>query len=487
MGPDPSSTYNRTSTTLDQQIRRGLSWNVANLLINKGAVILVRLLLARLLVPEYFGLISMIMILLGLVKIFAELSLSNALIQRKRDLRSLIRYDSAFWFLLGSGISWTLLFIIAGVPLLIWLNEEPRLREIAIVMSVSVLLHTVSVLPSVRLTRRMRFKSQVIAELVAVLVASMVTIGLAISGAGVWALVLQELTMGVVKSAMLWRSARWRPRYRFSWVSLNDLLEFSGWIFGTMVLHHIRINIDKAIVGALFGPSLLGIYSIAYLLTETLRGQLASIFEKIMLPAYSKLQNEPMRLQLNYLYVTKNMCALLFPFQLIMIIYAESVVGLLFSDIWSEAAKLIAILSIGGVIYALFGPSQEVMQGIGRARELFLTSFCNFIFVGIPTVIFLPLNYGISGAAWAVTITFASMRLTSFFIIRQYIYIGFIDMIKATGPALTLLFIGGFVADIAARDNPIIGSTAITASFIILFLIRRRISDRIHAPHGQDS
>ncbi|TVP72522.1 MAG: hypothetical protein EA339_06500, partial [Rhodobacteraceae bacterium] len=222
----------RARTTLGRQIRRGVSWNAANLVVNKGMSILVRLLLARLLVPEHFGLVAMVVVVLGLIKIFVDFGLQNALIQRKRDAKSLIRNDSAFWFLLGGGIGWTALFIVAGIPLMIWLYDEPQLRDLALVMGFSILLHSLSIMPTVRLTRRMRFKSQVIAEVVSTVAASVIAIALAFVGAGVWALAAQQLSSGAIKSAMLWRAASWRPRRRFSWASLHDVVGFSGWMLG---------------------------------------------------------------------------------------------------------------------------------------------------------------------------------------------------------------------------------------------------------------
>lgn len=465
-------TTDRARATLGRQIRRGVSWNAANLLVNKGMSILVRLLLARLLVPEHFGLIAMVVVLLGLVKIFVDFGLTNALIQRKRDANSLIRYDSAFWFLLGGGIGWTALFIIAGIPLMIWFYDEPQLHDLALVMSVSILLHSLSILPSVRLTRRMRFKSQVIAEVVSTVVASGVAVALAFAGAGVWALAAQQLSSGALRSAMLWRAASWRPRRRYSWASLRDVVGFSGWMLSASVVYYVRINIDKVVVGAILGPALLGVYTIAYMMTETLRAQLASVISKIMLPVYSKLQNDPTQMRVSYLSVTRNMCGVIFPFQLVIILYAENIVHLLFSDEWSDAAAPMRVLAMGGMIYALSGPSPEVMQGIGRTRELFFISLGNLMFLGIPAATLLSFNYGIVGAAWAMTLTFASMRIISFFVLKFSIRVNLVDLTVAAGPALALAIFSGYITYTVLPENPVIGATSVLVAFCALLLIQ---------------
>jgi O-antigen/teichoic acid export membrane protein len=460
--------HDRARATLERQIRRGVSWNAANLLVSKGMSILVRLLLARLLVPEHFGLIAMIVVLLGLVKIFVDFGLQNALIQRKRDLKSLIRYDSAFWILLCGGIGWTLLFAVAGIPLMIWLYDEPQLRDLALVMSFSILLHSLSIMPTVRLTRRMRFKSQVIAGVVSTVAASIIAIALAFAGAGAWALAGQLLSSDAIRSAMLWRAASWRPRRRFSWASLRDVVGFSGWMLGAQIVYYCRTNIDKVVIGATLGSSLLGIYTIAYLLTETLRKELATIIGKVMLPAYSKLQGNLVEIRRSYLSVTRVMCLLLFPPLLLLIVYSSAIIDFLFSDEWRDAASPVKVLALGGMIYAISGPTPEVMQGIGKARTLFIISTGNFLFIGLPAVYFLSVNFGLIGAAWAMTLTFASMRLISFFVLQTLIGIGLQDLAKAVGTAFISALGCGYTAYFLFPANMLAGAAVIILPFIAI-------------------
>ena len=432
------TTSDRARSTLARQIHRGVSWNAANLVVNKGMSILVRLLLARLLVPEHFGLIAMIVVVLGLVKIFVDFGLQNALIQRKRDANSLIRYDSAFWFLLGGGIGWTALFIIAGIPLMIWAYDEPQLRDLALVMSASILLHSLSILPTVRLTRRMRFKSQVIAEVVATVVASIVAIGLAFAGAGVWALAAQQLSTVGLKTAMLWRAASWSPRWRYSWASLRDVVGFSGWMLGSKIIYYGRTNLDNFVIGALLGAHILGIYAIAYMLTESFRTQITQIISKVMLPAYSRLQTDIKSIKPHYLSVTKAMTLVVFPFSLLILTFSDELIESLLGPQWADAALPAKILALSGVVYAISGPAPEVMQGIGKVRRLFLISSGTFALVAMPSMITLTLLYGIVGSATAMLISYAAVRIFTHISLRQSIGVRETDIFKAIFPALAL-------------------------------------------------
>lgn len=443
------TTSDRARATLGRQIRRGVSWNAANLLVNKGMSILVRLLLARLLLPEHFGLIAMIVVILGLVKNFVDFGLKNALIQRKRDASSLIRYDSAFWFLLGGGIGWTLLFIVACIPLMIWFYDEPQLRELALVMSLSILLHSFSILPEVRLTRRMRFKSQVIAEFISTVVASGIAIAMAFAGAGVWALAAQQLCAVGLRSAMLWRAVRLRPRRRFSWKSLRDVVGFSRWMLGTRLTDFTRANFDRVAIGALLGASSLGIYAVAFTLTEQLRSQLSQVLTRVLLPAFSRVQDNQELLRAEFFAATERICIFIFPIAIQIYLHSESLVGVAFSSDWQDAAELAQILSVSIMIYALSGPSPELLIAVKKPNLVFIISLINTIFVVVPTTLVLVYIFGLSGAAYSVVISMVGIRARYLYFVNRIIIISAKKFIASLAPGvifgLLIFLIGNFL------------------------------------------
>lgn len=427
---------NIARATLGRQIRHGVSWNAANLLVNKGMSILVRLLLAHLLMPEAFGLIAMIVILLGLVQIFVDFGLANALIQRKRDENSLIRYDSAFWFMLGSGFGWMALFIFAGIPLMIWLYNEPQLHDLALAMSLSILLCSLSILPSVRLTRRMHFKSQVIAEVVSTVVASIIAVAMAIAGAGVWALVAQKLSFDGLKTAMLWRAVPWRPRWRYSWDSLRDVMAFSGWMLGNQIIYYMRKNLDKLLIGAILGANMLGVYTLAYMLTETMRARIGSVIGKVMFPVYSRNQCDLTEVRRFYLGVIRYTTLSIFPLATLMILFADQIVSILFGEAWVEAVAPLQILSVASMVFVVSGDPSAVLRGIGKSNVAFNISFWNTVVVAIPSLAIGTVFFGLPGAAWAILTYSLSSRFISQFFLRREIAVTLWEILQAAAPAV---------------------------------------------------
>ena len=427
-----------TQIALGRQIRHGISWNVVNLIANKGISIIVRLLLARLLVPEDFGLIAMIIIFLGLINIFVDFGLKNALIQRKRDTDTLLLNDSAFWFLLGGGVFWTTVFLLAGIPLMAWLYDEPQLKTLATVMGLSIILHSLSIVPEARLTRRMDFKSLVIAEAIATLTASAITISMAFSGAGVWALVVQQLSLSIIRSTLIWRFARWHPRWQFTWQSLHSVMGFSGWMLGNQVVHYLRNNMDKALIGYLLGATSLGIYTLAFMLTETMRVQISNVIGQVMFPAYSRIQDDRTEIKRLYLNVIRYMTLTIFPIATLLILYAEPLILLLFGEEWIDATNPVQILALASMVFVLSGDPSAVLRGLGKPDLAFLISLWNTVIVGLPSLVIGTTYYGINGTAWAVVIHYLTSRVASQFFIRRELNITEASIIYSTFPALVV-------------------------------------------------
>lgn len=424
----------RATENLNKRVVRGLSWNAANLLANKAVGILVRLVLTRLLVPEYFGFVAMVVVAIGLIKIFIDFGAQNALVQRVRDADSLLRYDSAFWFLLVSSIVWMIGFCVVGAPGLVAFYSEPKLATIAVVMSLSIPLHGISIIPLVRLTRRLQFKAIAISELVGVVGGAAVAVMLALFDAGVWSLVGQQLVSGCLTTALVYYFCPWRPRKRFSWSSLRDILNYSVYMLGSRIIHYMRTNMDYVLVGVLLSASSLGVYTLAFTLTETIRVSLSQIISRVMLPVYSKLQEQPSEIKKHYLFVTRSMSLLVFPVSLSTALYAEQIITFFFPDSWGGAVAPTRILSIAGMVYAVSGPASEVLQGIGKPGILFRIAAVNFVVVAAPSMWYLTRKYDLSGAALSVVIALLTMRFSTHIALKKLLGITELDVVRALVP-----------------------------------------------------
>ena len=269
-------------------IRKGVAWNAVGTAVSKGSSILSKLILARFLLPEHFGFISMIVVLTSIAKIVGDLGFSLSLIQRQRDHSTKLLYDSAFWLLLAAAFVMVGSMWLFGADLLVWFYNEPRLANVAIVMSTVVLFQNLQVVPEARLVRLMRFKQTAMADISGMIIGCVVAILLAIAGAGVWSLVAQTLVAAGCSCAVMYILSGWRPHLRFDLSILKDLGSYSRFIVGSRGLLSVQQNMDYLLIGKLIGAHALGIYSIAFLLTETLRSQAYWLVSKAVFPFYSR-------------------------------------------------------------------------------------------------------------------------------------------------------------------------------------------------------
>jgi teichuronic acid exporter len=392
----------KATSYLGNRVIRGIGWSSLSFGVSRGVSLFSRLLLARLLAPEIFGQMAMIMVFLGLVNIFLDLGLKQSLIQRERDFSSPARYNSAFWFLIFSGFIWASLFAAIGAPLIAVVFGEPGVDVLARAMAVGILFNAASIIPEVRLVRALRFKNLTIVEVISSAISFGIAVVLALQGAGVWALVAQYVANFAAKSILYWRQTRWRPRWHFNFSLLRDVWRFSGFMLGSQILHYIRLNSDNFAIGAFVGSSALGAYSLAYLITETIRSQIGAVVARVMFPVFSQSSGNLEALRRMHLTVVRYMCLVIFPLATILGLEAEGIVQTLFGPQWSEASQPTTILCIAAAVMALNGDPSSLLKGLGKGGTIFSLHAINTLLIGLPAIGFGAFYYGIVGAAYGV-------------------------------------------------------------------------------------
>lgn len=392
----------KINALLSGRILRNLGWSATGFAASRGLSLASRLFLARLLTPDLFGLMAMVMMFLGIVNIFLDFGLRQSLIQRKREAVSSARYDSAFWFLIGSGIFWTIVISTFGAPMISLVFDEAQVEDLARVMAIGILFQAASVIPEVRLVRALRFKNLVIIENSSVALGLGIGVILALNGAGVWALAGQQISIFVSKATLHWVQMRWRPRYHFEFGLLRDVWRFSSFMLGSQSLHYIRLNFDNLAVGTLLGASALGTYSLAYLITETIRSQIGGVIAKVMFPVYSRASGDLEAMRSMHLSVVRYMCLVILPFATLLGLKAESILLVLFGPQWSDASSPTTILCFAAAVMALNGDPSSVLKGLGKGGLIFTLHAINTLLIGIPAIAFGAYYYGVEGAAYGV-------------------------------------------------------------------------------------
>ena len=436
LNPDQVPVPERPLRAEKRLIRKGIAWNAIGMTVSKGSSIVAKLVLARLLLPEHFGFISMVVVFTSITRIVADLGFRLGLIQRKRDHRTRLLYDSAFWLLLVAAFAMIAVMWLIGVPFLLWFYGEPRLGPVALAMSTIVVFQNLQVVPEARLARIMRFKQIALAEISGMMIGCVAAILLALVGANVWSLVAQTLIAAACTSVVMFVLSGWRPHFRVNLSVLGDLSAYSRFIVGSRVLLSLQQNLDYVLIGKLVGAHALGIYSIAFLLTETLRAQVYWLVSKAVFPFYSRAAGRDGDIRSVYLATVRYMSATVFPIAMLLVLFASDIVPALFTPIWNAAIIPIQILAAASMVVASAGTPGEVLRGIGRPDLDFRINLAVAFLVALPALWIGIAWLGLPGAAFAVLSHSCVSRIAYGVALRRLIGLSTIGLFRAVQHAL---------------------------------------------------
>jgi polysaccharide transporter, PST family len=323
-----------------------LGTQVARVLLQFGSVVI----LARLLTPEDFGLVAMVTAIIGIAEIVRDAGLSSAAVQAATlsdDERT-----NLFWANLGLGTACALV-ILACQPLIVAGYGEPRLAPIVIALAFVFMISGANTQYRADLMRRMRFRQLALSDVLAQFIAITVAVVLAQAGAGLWAIVVQQIVTAVVAFLINIWNVRWLPGLPRRGVSLARFFRFGGGVLGTNALAYVTKSITSVAIGAYYGAAPLGLYNRAYQLLMTPLQQIDAPMTSVVLPVLSRVQEDEVtfarylaRTQMVACYVTSVILAvaagLAYPVTLV-----------LFGERWIEVAPIFVVLAIGGVFRTL--------------------------------------------------------------------------------------------------------------------------------------
>lgn len=382
-------------------VLKGVFWNGLQLVINQSFAFIVKLVLARLLLPEQFGLIGMATVFTGFVQVLTELGMAAALIQRKDEDLKPVHLNTAFW----TGVIWSvILFIIMSVavaPLIANFYSEEILRTLIPVISLGILFSPINMINKVQLTKKMNFKKIAGIEGAANIVAGILSIILAFAGAGVWSLAFNSTAIIIFAIPFYFKATGWTPKWGWSQQAFKDIFGFGIFTTGTKIVNYIIDNVDYLLIGKMLSAQALGAYSFAFVLTDTFKSRIMSVVNNVMYPLYGKKQSEPEAIKKYYLKVVSYNCIIVFPIMLILFTITEPLIVNVFGAKWVDAILPLKILALAIMVQMLTNSNTVLIRALGRpGLEMKLQVLKAVVYV--PTLIFGIYFYGIVGAAWMV-------------------------------------------------------------------------------------
>jgi len=229
------------ATSLKQKTVSAIFWKGLETFGTQFIQLVVTIILARLLLPEQFGLIAMLAIFISLSQEFIIAGFSQALIQKKDT--TFIDECSIFYFnIFTAAVIYFILFFSA--PLIANFFSQPLLKPILRVISINLIIGSFAQIQQTLLTKKIDFKSQLKIGITSIILSGLVGITMAYMDFGVWALVFQQITFTLIRSISFWLVSSWRPRLVFSFISLKTLFNYGSKILLSFLN---ETNLSKAL------------------------------------------------------------------------------------------------------------------------------------------------------------------------------------------------------------------------------------------------
>lgn len=347
---------------------KGIGWSFTDSLLGQGITFLVGVVLARLLSPEEYGLLGIMMIFIIISESIVNSGLSNALI-RKQDTTER-DYNTVFLTnLCLSFVMYGVLYLCA--PLISLFFEKPQLTVLLRVMGFVVIFNALALVPLTKLTKKVDFKTITYCSFAASVISGIIGISMALTGYGVWALVGQQISRQLIHSFALWIANKWLPKIQFSIQSFKELWNFGWKLLVSSLINTVWNEIYKVVIGKFYTPATLGQYTQAHFYSDIFSRNMNNIVQRVSYPVLSKMQDDKERMKQAYRQIIKVTMFVTFVLMFGLAGCAKSFIYVLIGEQWLPCVGYLQILCFSMALYPLHSINLNMLQVQGRS-DLFL-------------------------------------------------------------------------------------------------------------------
>lgn len=327
------------------------------------------IILARLLTAYDYGCIGMLSIFMVLAESFIDGGFGSALIQKKHPTQE--DYSTIFWWNLGMAVlMYAVIFSVA--PAISRFYKIPLLCDVLRVQGLVLFIYAFNIVQRNQLKKKLNFKVLSIVTVVTSVVSLCVTIWMAYKGFGVWALVAQNMITAAIPAIVFWFFVKWRPIMAFSTASFKELFSFGAYMFMTHLVNQFCSKIQGLLIGRIYTPDTLGYYSKASSTEQLASHSISSIMTQVTYPLYVQVQDDKVAMANMVKRLTMTLSFVTFPLMFILILTAEPLFILLYSDRWLQSVPFFQVLCIVGLAECLQSVNIQTIAAIGKSRIMFL-------------------------------------------------------------------------------------------------------------------
>ncbi|MET0535817.1 MAG: lipopolysaccharide biosynthesis protein [Steroidobacter sp.] len=422
---------NRTDGSLRSKIVRSGFWQALATIGVNGLTFAKSAILARLLAPEAFGLMSLALMTIRGAQLITETGFGNALVQRQGEFAS--AKDTAFTLLAMRGVLLTVLMVPIAFGMAAF-YDKPELVALICVLGVSFVFSGVGNINLMWAIRELDFKKVAIIENVVAIVSFIIAVVIAWWMRSVWALVASFVAAAIIKTAMSYMIIPGRPKFHLDRKVAMELLHYGKFITASTILMFIASEAGGAVIGKMLDVTQLGHYSVAFLLANFPPTHVAFVLSNIMFPAYSKIQNDLPMLRKTFAQVTDVISSLVMPVMAGMAAAADTMIYAFYGAGWHDAVAPFRIRCLVGALHAIVTVNGYMFNGIGRPDIGFRIAVIRVVSILIIIVPAIKL-WGTVGAATAMSFVMFTNLLYGLYQVTKVMGAGKIEVLRPLLPA----------------------------------------------------
>lgn len=398
--------------SIGKRVANGALWMLALKLAVKSIGLVSTIVLARVLAPEDFGLIAIIMAFFALIEIFGSFSFDTVLIQKQDATSS--HYDTAWSFNLAFGF-FACFFVMASSAWVAEFYGDSRIRDVMMVLGLLFLISGAQNIGVVQFRKNLTFDQEFKFQLIPKIVSFFVTVALAFTLKSYWALVWGSLVWRLLVVVFSYFVHPYRPRIDFS--EWRQLFGFSKWLMINNVFFFLNNKSPEMVVGKIISPQAAGLFTVANEIAVMPTSEMVGNINTATYPGYCLVSGDLVELRRMYLSVMGIVAFMVLPAGLGLSSISDLLVPVVLGEKWLESIPLVAVLAISGSLIALNTNTGFLFLAMARPVITTMMSFFRVLML-LPAMIYFGSLYGLAGVASSILLTSIGVFLSFLILIR---------------------------------------------------------------------
>lgn len=420
------------------KVLSSLFWKLMERGGTQGIRFIVQIILARLLLPEDYGIIAIVVIFTSIAAVFAQSGLNTALIQKK-DADE-IDFSSVFYLsLLIAGLLYIILFL--TVPFIAEFYDEQQLIPVLRVLAITLFFGAFNSIQTAIIARNLQFKKLFFSSTGAILISGTVGIYMAYGGYGVWALVGQQIVNQLSVTLIIWFTVKWRPRLVFSFRRVKELFSFGWKLLVASLIDTVYMDLRSLIIGKMYNPEMLGFYNRGQQFPQLLITNINGSIQSVMFPVLSSHQENKQRVKEMVRRAIVTSSFFIFPAMVGLAVTAEPLVKILLTDKWLPCVPFLQIFCAVYALWPIHTANLQAINALGRS-DIFLKLEIIKKCYGLA-VLGVTVFYGVYAIALGGVVTGLISTIVNAYPNKKLLDYSYIEQWKDIMPSLLLSLVMG--------------------------------------------